>query len=48
MKTPSTKKQPGEPDEVTFGDTALGQGIGCGLIILACGIAWALILWASH
>lgn len=33
---------------VSFGDTELGQGLGCASVIVAIGIAGALIAWATH
>ena len=39
-----------EDDEsgVPFGNTSLGDSVGCALIIVAFGIAIALVMWAAH
>jgi hypothetical protein len=52
-KPPDDRKEPEPPEspveyKTAFGDTELGQHIGCAIIILAVGIASALIAWAKR
>lgn len=46
------KKEPNQPSPTPdhskrFGDSQLGEGLGCAAAILAVGISIALIIWAA-